>query len=250
MSSREDKAWYEEWFGHEYLEVYSHRDDDEASRDINNIENLLLFSGGSKILDLACGNGRHSVELAKRGHEVTGVDLSEDLLDVARDRAEKEAVEVSFMRCDMRDLPFDSGFDYVLNMFTSFGYFENDKENSKILASIHKTLVRGGRFLIDYINVHHVLGSLVAEDNKEVNGKMVRQQRSYNPETRRLEKKILISSEDGEKEFLESVRLYEVDEIIRMAESAGLYIESTFGSLQGTSFDQSAPRAVIIGRKT
>ena len=251
MQNKKEKqpAWYEEWFGKEYLEVYAHRNHQEAVSDINCVEKLLKLDKAGSILDLACGSGRHSLELARRGYNVTGVDLSHTLLEVARNSAAKQGLTIPFYQADMRTPPLEKPFNFLINMFTSFGYFENDRENSRIFAAFYKSLVAGGKFLMDYINKDHVLDSLVPEDCKTQGDRTLLQQRSYNEKTRRLEKIITITHNNEERKFLESVRLYTLDEMVTMAKANGLKIEKHFGSLQADPFSPQAPRLVLVGSK-
>lgn len=249
QNSEKEQEWYETWFGREYLEVYSHRDRHEAIEDIDNIGRLLPLSDSQPILDLACGSGRHSLELARRGFDVTGVDLSAELLEVARTSASREGLEIEFVQSDMRRLPFSEKFGCVLNLFTSFGYFETDEENAEIMAAIHGSLKPGGVFLIDYINRDLVLATLVPEDKMEINGKQILQQRRFNRSNNRLEKTIIITSKNEEKTFIESLRLYNRDELISMAESSGLNVITVMGSLAGEEFQPSSPRTILFGKK-
>lgn len=249
-SAGEGKAWYEKWFGREYLEVYRHRNEAEAVADIDGIEKLLGAPLNEPILDLACGSGRHSIELARRGYTVTGIDLSAHLLAVAREHAEKEQLKIDFVRGDMRTPPFRDKFRTVLNMFTSFGYFESDDENARIMEAIARVLKIEGRFVIDYINREQVLATLVPEDEKEVEGRRVHQKRIYNPVIKRLEKTITIASGNSEtRSFVESVRLFTAEEMVAMAENAGLMVEGIFGAIDGRAAGQDAPRTVLVGRK-
>lgn len=245
----DEQAWYERWFGREYLELYAHRNQAEAKNDIDAIEKLLNLKDHQPVLDLACGSGRHSIELAARGYSVTGIDLSSELLEQARTDAQKAGLEIPFTRCDMREHPYHGEFGTVLNMFTSFGYFEDDAENQRIMAAIARALRPGGVFLIDYINRDHVLSALVPEDSKQINGKQVVQQRRFNQKTQRLEKTIIIENDAGQRRFTESVRLYRKDEMLQMAVSAGLAVSGTHGSLNGEAHQASSPRLILTGGK-
>jgi SAM-dependent methyltransferase len=244
-----DQAWYQRWFGREYLELYAHRDDDEASRDVDAIEQLLDLGHNQPILDLACGNGRHSIEIAKRGYQVTGIDLSKDLLRQARQKAAESEVDIPFLQFDMRDHPFFNEFGALINMFTSFGYFDNDAENARVMEAIARALRPDGRFYIDYINKLSVLENLVPQDEREVNGKNVVQKRIYKSDIERLEKEIIISDSEGERRFVESVRLYSAVEMEGLAEKAGLKIEHLLGSVAGEEFTDNSPRLILVGRK-
>ena len=123
---------------------------------------ILQPTPGAAILDLACGQGRIAVPLAQRGYRVTGLDLSEQLLDVARAAADAAGVIVEWHRADMRDIPAEwaGRFDYIINIFTAFGYFEDEAENQRVLAGVARALKPDGRFLIESMNRDGVMGAL------------------------------------------------------------------------------------------
>src|SRR5438876_8502549 len=126
------KPWYESFFGPDYLKQYAHT---TTLQEVEGVAKILHLRQGSRVLDLACGAGRHSIELAKRGLEVVGYDLSEPLLKAARAAARKASARVTFVHGDMRDLPYHGEFDAVVNLFTSFGYFEEDRKSTRLNSS-------------------------------------------------------------------------------------------------------------------
>jgi SAM-dependent methyltransferase len=197
-------AWYKEWFGEEYLELYSHRDESEAEEHVDFVERRL--GGGPKpraVLDLACGSGRHTAVLRRRGYRTLGVDLSLTLLARMKERG------LPPVAGDMRGLPFvDGSFDWVLNFFTSFGYFERERENFLVLEEIFRILVPDGRFLIDLMNPGPVLASLKPRDVQELDGRRAVIERWYDPAAQRVNKRIVVET-PGERPrtFHESVRL-------------------------------------------
>ena len=161
--------WYQSWFGEAYLELYPHRDEAEARRAVALLVREGVVKTGARVLDLACGAGRHAVELAQQGARVTGLDLSAVLLKAARARWPGPLV-----RADMRYLPLRSGsFDAVLNLFTSFGYFASDEESEGVLRDVARVLVPGGWFALDFLNAPAVRAKLVARDSKQVEGRRV-----------------------------------------------------------------------------
>jgi SAM-dependent methyltransferase len=150
-------AWYREWFGEEYLGLYSHRDEQEAEAHVDFVERQLGPSRPRAVLDLACGAGRHTAVLRRRGYRSLGVDLSITML--------AHAGGLPRVAGDMRCLPFAGGsFDWVLNFFTSFGYFETERENFQVLEEIVRVLAPGGRFLIDIMNTAYTLRHLQARE--------------------------------------------------------------------------------------
>ncbi len=242
-------AWYAEWFGRQYLELYAHRDRQEAVSDINKLERLLELRRDLPILDLACGGGRHSIELAARGYEVIGLDLSEELLEVAKSTAGEAGVSVRFVQGDKRSIPFVRTFGCVLNLFTSFGYFTEEKDNLAVLEGIRRSLVPGGIFLIDHLNRDYVLAHLVPEDVRELNGKRIVQRRRFDETSGRVEKEIEVDEGGARQCFHESVRLYSPDEFSEMASRAGLRITSIRGDLDGSDFGAESKRMIVMGER-
>jgi SAM-dependent methyltransferase len=237
-------AWYKEWFGQDYLELYAHRDEEEAERHAAFVVDRLGWPTPRRVLDLACGAGRHQDALARRGHRVVGVDLSLTLLANASRGA-------ALVAGDMRRLPFaDQSFDWVLNFFTSFGYFESERENFRVLEEIRRLLTPGGRFLIDFLNLKRVLADLRSRETQVVGGREVIIERSYNPTTRRINKRMRLAGDDGRNTtYLESVRAYDHDEVTIGARWAGLEVDRLFGSFDGEPYHSESPRLIVVGHK-
>ena len=147
--------WYQDFFGSDYLLRYP-EDPANTATEVANIVALLELEPPGRILDLACGYGRHALLLAERGFDVVGLDLSGDLLAEARYRASQRGLTIDFVQGDMRRLPFQAEFDALINVFTSFGYFE-DAENAQVLEEAAKCLRPQGRFLIEMINRDGIL---------------------------------------------------------------------------------------------
>jgi Cyclopropane fatty acid synthase and related methyltransferases len=137
-------------FNLEYFKINEKRvlTPERTLREVNFIEEILHLKPGAEILDLACGVGRHSIELAKRGYKVTGLDINPALLKEARRRAKKQMVKIRWICKDMREITFQEKFDVVLNLFTSFGYF-TEKENQELISKVSKALKPQGYFVIE-----------------------------------------------------------------------------------------------------
>ncbi|HUU29108.1 MAG TPA: methyltransferase domain-containing protein [archaeon] len=249
-------AWYKKTFGKTYLDIYSHRDDTEARKVRNLFELLyspLVEKKGSQvlcILDLCSGQGRYSRVLAQAGHRVVGLDLSEELLREAQSYLEASPPlpgHIWLVRADMRRIPFYKKFDLVINMFTSFGYFEEDEENQKVLDSIKQALKPGGRFLIDYLNHCAVLKNLVKEDDFQTNGLSVKQWRTISADGLRVEKKVIVKGPDWQDRFDESVRLFSKEELENMLRGAGLEVDRIFGDYTGAPYTDDSPRLILTG---
>ncbi|HEY7258804.1 MAG TPA: class I SAM-dependent methyltransferase, partial [Gaiellales bacterium] len=148
-----DPNWFEELFDEEYLRFAVDRfSAEETAAEVDSVVEAIGLSEGARVLDLACGHGRHSVELARRGYRVIGVDLSEPSLELAAARAAEAGVDVRFERTDMRRIRFEEEFDAVINMFTAFGYFADEADNAVVLERIAAALVPGGAFLLEIVN--------------------------------------------------------------------------------------------------
>ncbi|MDP4115212.1 MAG: class I SAM-dependent methyltransferase [Bacteroidota bacterium] len=240
--------WFENWFeSDEYLNVYRHRNHEDAKKLFDLIARNIQIPDKGTVLDLACGAGRHSILFAKRGYKVTSVDLSKNLLEIARNEAKIENVELNLIRCDIRKFTTDIEFDLVLNLFTSFGYFENDSENFAIFDTVYTSLKKDGFFVFDYLNKDFVEKNIVPEDVTVNNGTTILQTRQITGG--RVVKNIKIQKEDKELSFLESVRLYSKDILVDELESRRFKVNNIFGDLNGNKFNKDSDRVIIIAKK-
>jgi SAM-dependent methyltransferase len=236
-------AWFKEWFGEEYLELYAHRDESEAERHVDFVERCLGGPRPHAVLDLACGAGRHTLALRRRGYRALGVDLSLTLL--AHMRGPKVAG-------DMRRLPFAAeSFDWVLNFFTSFGYFARERENFLVLEEMVRVLTPGGRFLLDIMNPEPVLAGLKPHETQELDGgRHVEIDRWLDAEKKRINKRITVSDPGRPpRTFQESVRVYQPDEVVIGLRWAGLEVDRLFGNFHGDSYERDSERLILVGFK-
>ena len=237
-------SWFKDWFGKEYLEVYAHRSESQAEAEIAFIEKLSGLTPEDLILDIACGAGRHSAVLKRKGYNVIAADLSPELLIELRNQYKD--LHLPIVQHDMRSLPFrDGSFNVVLSLFTSFGYFETDKEQLGVLKQVQRVLKEGGAFVLDYLNKSEVITNLKAESRREVSGSDVHEKRCFNQETQRIEKEILITKDKQTKVFKESVRAYDLDELKSLFNEAGLRIESVYGDFAGGEYSETSRRTII-----
>jgi SAM-dependent methyltransferase len=231
-------TWYREWFGEEYLELYSHRDEEEARRQVAFFREQCGEVRGS-VLDLACGMGRHVTELRAGGYRAVGCDLSFTLL--------RSGSEMPVARADMRQLPFcTASFGALVNFFTSFGYFESEEENLQVVEEMARVLEPGAAFLFDYLNVHRELEKLVQRERRSTPMGDVQIERWFDSSDRSFNKRITI----GQKHYLERVRGYELTEISKMFAECNLSIRSAFGDFDGSPFAATSPRLILVGTKT
>ena len=234
-------TWYREWFGEEYLELYSHRDENEARQQVAFFREQAGRIDGP-VLDLACGMGRHIQELQTSGYRAVGCDLSYVLLRAGI--TEYGAMAVA--RADMRSLPYGDGvFAALVNFFTSFGYFATEDENLQVVREMARVLAPGAAFLFDYLNVHRELEKLVQRETRDTPMGLVKIERWFDGSDRSFNKRMTI----GEKRYLERVRGYDFDEISAMFGSCNLTIRSAFGDFDGSKYSHSSPRLILVGSR-
>ncbi len=242
-------SWYKDWFNSEnYLKVYSHRDESEAEKLVELIVQTFSIKSDSKILDMACGSGRHAVIFAKKGFDVTAVDLSQRLMSEAKENAIQNDVKIDFVLSDILDFETTKRFNLALNLFTSFGYFDNDEENFRVILKAYDLLMDGGYFVIDYFNKNYLLKNLIPTSVFSENGLRITQKRSI--QENRVVKNISIDNNGLVEEFYESVRLYSYDELIAYIKKAGFTILKEYGDYYGNNFNkESSPRLIIFAKK-
>lgn len=253
-----DSPWFEEWFNDErYLKLYAGRDDIEAEALIDIIQRATqlhplkpdkkMTDPPVRVLDVACGPGRHAIVLAKRYFEVTAVDLSMSLLHHAHARAQKEKLNIRFLQLDMRSLDFSDEFDLAVQLFSSFGYFDTVEEDFQVLTGVRKSLKDTGLYVLDLMNPFVLERTLVGKSLRKIDGEKI-------VEERRIEdgiviKDISISKGRAKEEFQEKVRLYTPQTIERMLREAGFLPTHWFGDYAGLPFDQDKSRRMIIVSK-
>lgn len=240
-----EQDWFENWFGEEYLRLYPHRDEDEAERAVELIVRHAALAAGSAVLDLACGAGRHVEHLRDHGYRAFGLDLSHDLLQVAR------ADGLPVVRGDMRVLPVNSGaVAMVTSFFTSFGYFPDEDDDLRVLAEIRRVLRPGGLFAVDFLNADRVRAGLRPRDEVEIGRRRVVQTRELVEGGRVVQKTIEIYEQGrrAPRVFYERVRLYSPGELGEMMGRANLEPFAGFGDYAGGPTGPGAPRVILMGR--
>jgi len=240
------ESWYRSWFDSPYYHIlYKNRDEFEAAQFIDRVLKYLNPPLESHFLDLACGKGRHSIYINKKGYRVTGVDLSKQNIKTAKI---SENERLKFDVHDMR-LPYsDEKFDFVFNLFTSFGYFPTIEENEKVLRSSYQNLRPKGKILIDFLNANQVMKGLVKEEIQEIDGIHFKISREI--EDGIIKKNIDIS--DGQKElrYVERVLALTRQDFAGMLSRCGFQILDTFGNYSLETFDaDNSQRLILIARK-
>jgi SAM-dependent methyltransferase len=257
-SPSRNPKWFETAFGADYTERYAHRNDEEANEAVTRLISPLEISRGARVLDLCCGAGRHSLELAKFGFEVVSFDLSASLLRLAGERLKPHAALSSRVRGDMRVLPFaEESFSLIVNFFTSFGYFEKDSENLRVLSEVARVLNTGGWFLFDFLNRERVVQKFggTSEIREEQRDKLTGEQslviRRLSDQGRRVEKDVLRTDIRGsDSRIAESLRLYSPAELRDAISGVGLRVTREAGSYDGRIFDpEASERWIAIARK-
>ena len=241
--------WFKDWFNtEEYLDVYKHRNEADAQQHIELILNNISIKQNADVLDMACGAGRHAVILSRKGFNVTAVDLSENLLSVAKQVAKAENLKINFVHSDIRDFAANIKFQLVLNLFTSFGYFETDAENFSILKKAYDFLDTDGYFVLDYFNSEYLKNNLIESSRDKINDEEIIQERKI--EKSRIVKNINIIKNGESQQFEESVRMYTKDELTFELNKIGFDIYKTFGDFFGSEFNPlKSPRLILICKK-
>lgn len=241
--------WFVSWFQHPlYLKLYQHRDSNEAQTTIETILQHTGLGRGAKVLDIACGAGRHAVELAKHGMEVSANDLSEFLILEAKALAEEANQNLYFSQLDMRRIEFNGIFDMVVQLFTSFGYFKSQAEDQNVLNRVYNALKPEGWYVLDFFNANYVKANLIASSHKTFEDITVTEERKI--ESGRVTKYINITHDMETLSFTESVMLYQPSTLREMLNKAGFKIVKECGDYHGNEFDPSiSPRFMVIAKK-
>ncbi|WP_308638710.1 class I SAM-dependent methyltransferase [Paenibacillus silvisoli] len=244
--------WYERSFGADYMIVYRHRNWEQAAREVETMAGWLELPQGAAVLDIGCGMGRHALALALLGYEVTGIDLSDALLQKAREHNSESRIR-SLVQGDMRELPFaDGSFDATVNLFTSFGYFEDEADNQRVLNEIRRVLKPQGAFLIDFMNPVYVKEHLVPHSERidAETGNYISERRTAVDGW--VVKQIEISERDrpeSGRRYEERVRLFPLSWFEQALAAAGLQLERCYGDYEGRSYDErQSPRMILKGR--
>lgn len=242
-------SWYKDWFSSEhYLKVYSHRDLTEAERLVEFIIKKTQPEEDASVLDMACGAGRHAIAFAKKGFSVTAVDLSELLIREAMKNSEQNNVQIDFVVSDILNFDTVNRFDLIANLFTSFGYFENDDDNYGVIQKSYSLLKKGGYFVLDYFNKNFLINNIIPTTVLSENGKRITQNRLIKDQ--RVVKNITIENNENTSVFYESVRLYSCEEILAYFDKAGFTNLSLLGDYQGSEHNKdSSQRLIVFGQK-
>jgi SAM-dependent methyltransferase len=243
-----EREWYQDWFNSPYYhKLYFDRDEEEAERFMTKLLGFLQPAPGSKMMDVACGKGRHSKFLAEHDYNVTGIDISPDSI---ADAKQYERENLSFYVHDMRLLGWINYFDYVFNLFTSFGYFNTRREHDDAMRTMAGSLKKGGTVVIDYLNVHYIEDRLVKQEKKEIEGTTYEIER-WDSENHFF-KKITVRDERLQTPIVhtEKVSKFSLGDFTDMLSFQGVQVTDVFGDYQLSPYDvRNTPRMIIVARK-
>ena len=244
MAKRE---WFEDWFGSPYHKIlYAKRTQEEAGIMVQHLVQYLNAPPGSLALDVGCGEGRFAIPLAERGFQVVGIDLEEQRILKAQQHTRPG---LSFYVHDMRNLFRANFFDYVFNFFTSFGYFEKNRDTQRAAKAIAQSLKPGGILVIDFLNSQKTISSLVKAETFTRQGIHFNIEREY--DGRRIIKTIHIEDAGQNHRYQEKVTAFSHEELIRLFEAHHLVYQQTFGDYTFHPFDpQSSSRMILFFKKS
>ena len=241
----EDDAFWETWgpymFGKERWE--------NAPAEVTSLISLIKISPGASVLDLCCGPGRHALEFARRGFSVTGVDRTKIYLDKARKQAENEGLKIEFIQEDMRKYCKPGAFDAVTNLFTSFGFFEDQKEDEQVLENVYRSLKAGGIFVLDAVGKEVIARIFRERDWTEEDGVIFLEERKVTRDWSWMENRWILIKGDKREEFHFSHRPYSAMELTSLLGKVGFNTISIYGDMAGSPYDHKAKRLVAVAQK-
>lgn len=250
-SKEKQKNWYEnENFWETFAPVmFNQKRLGETKTEVDRMVKLLGIKKGTGILDLCCGFGRHSLGLARAGFSVTGIDLNEEYIAMARRKAKAEGLDIRFIRNDMRRFCLLEGFDAVINMFTAFGYFENQADDRHVLKNVYYSLRKGGKLLIDIMG-REILARIYCERTwQEENGKVFLQEHKIRHDWSWIINRWIVLENGRRKEFEFGHRLYSAAELTGLLKDCGFRSVRIYGDLTGSDYDHNAKRLIAVAGK-
>ena len=239
-------SWFANWFDSPYYHtLYKNRDEKEAQVFIDNLIDYLQIPKGSKLIDIACGKGRHAKYFNKKGMDVVGVDLSQNSINTAK---KDENKNLQFSVHDMRENYQENSFDVVTNLFTSFGYFENNKDEQKAINAMANNLKKEGILIIDFMNAKKVIANLVLNEQKTINNIQFDITRQVKDGF--ILKDIRITDGKEQQQFQEKVKEITLADYSEFITNAGLKIIDIFGNYKLDNFDEKiSDRLILICKK-
>jgi SAM-dependent methyltransferase len=251
------KPWHEQdrFWELTAIAMFSERLIAAAPQDVADILALLniqprMLHPPARVLDLCCGVGRHAIEFARLGFQVTAVDRTQAYLDRASARAETEGLAIEFVCADMREFCRAGAYDAVVNLYTAFGYFEDMEEDRRVACNVHRSLVPGGAFVLELMGKEVLARVYQTRDWTEVgDGSLLLQERSLSQDWSWMENRWILVVDGERHEFHLSHRIYSAAELKRLLAECGFAETGAYGDLGGAPYDQTARRLVVVGRK-
>lgn len=222
---------------------------DMAPQEVEHVVSLSQIKKGAQVLDLCCGVGRHSIEFARRGFTVTGVDVTPHYLKEARRKAQKAKLSVEFIKDDMRRFQRRNTYNVVINLFGSFGYFEDQRDDYRVAKNVYVSLKKKGTFIIELMGKEVLARIFQKRDWYEIDDTLVLEERTTDRDWKRIDSRWVIIKGRERKEFTISLRLYSAVELSTLLQSAGFRRIDVYGDLTGAPFDQKAKRLVVVAHK-
>lgn len=241
--------WWRTWFGPEYLALYDRELAQRTPKEIDQFEALLRIRPPLRVLDLGCGQGRHAIELARRGYEVSGLDLSPYLLGVARERAEANGLGVQWVLGDMRQPLSGQRFDLILSLFTSLGYFADPADDLQVARAAASMLDSGGRFFVEVVNGTRIIDNFQERDWFTVGDAAVMERRVLEPKSRRMVVERTIERHGELEVNVHVIRLYGARELETLLHDVGFAQVQLYGDWDGSPVAPGSLRVLATATK-
>jgi SAM-dependent methyltransferase len=245
MVEEPDSDWWRTWFGPSYLALYDETLRERTPVEIDRLEALLTLRPPLRILDLPCGQGRHAIELARRGYEVTGMDISPFMIEVASERAKAIDVKVRWLTGDMRTPIPGARFDLVLNLFTSFGYFADEADDHHVLEAAVSMLRPGGRFVLEVINGERIMAEFEERGWFTVGSSAVMETRRLDRSSHQMVVERTVSTPPETETSVHSLRLYTGVQIEGVMRKAGFRRLDLYGDWSGEPLQRDRSIAIV-----
>lgn len=248
------EPWYVKAYDEHYFQVYGDEfTPAQTKAEVDGVIALLGLTAGARILDLCCGFGRHSLEFARRGYDVTGLDFSPALLGHARAAAQAENLDIAWVEADMREIPVPAEpYEAVVNLFSAFGFFDDDREEARVAEAVARVLAPGGGFLVETVNREIMLRQWMPLRWRETpNGTLLLDRFNFDSETGTLHTRELIVHPDGRRdEDAHRLRLWAFTELAALLRAAGLTAPQVFGGLDGSRYTPNSYRMAVVARRS
>ncbi|MCK4460277.1 MAG: class I SAM-dependent methyltransferase [candidate division Zixibacteria bacterium] len=247
-----DRPWHEQdefWRDTQSL-MFSEERLSKTPEEIDRVVSLLELHPGMLILDMCCGVGRHSLELARRGYKVTGVDRTRSYLDTARQAAEAEGLEIEFLLSDIREFSRPESFDVTINMFTSFGYFEDPLDDGKVVSNLYESLKPGGQLLIEMMGKEVLARIFCERDWFEMDdGTLILEERKVTRDWSWMENRRIALKGNQRQEYRFAHRPYSATELTGLLLECGFSTAQAYGGIDGSPYDHQAKRLAVVARR-